>query len=267
MAKDNLDLPVCLVTKKGTNDYAMSEHGKRYASKCFDDIVVLDDNVSFIDNTKGFSDGRWQSRNLPYYNSMQTECYKYSPFDETILLDADYLVMSNNLNQCWGSALDFTVNYYSHNFGDGLGYRKTPMGHRGMNTIWSTCVYFRKSEYMDKFFDLVSYIKEHWQYYYSLYGVQTRLYRNDYVFTIAHHIMNGFVDSSGRDAMPVNGIHVLTDINDVHVMPNKNELVTYLEVPKEKGNYVLSNISGIDVHVQNKWAIMRISDRIREIYE
>lgn len=265
--KDNLGVPVCLVTTKGTHDYAVNKFGTEYTNKCFDEVITLDDEIDFIQNNKVYRDGRWKNKSLPYYNSMQTKCYEYTPFDETILLDADYLVFSDNLNNCWGSQLDFMVNYYSYDFGDEVGYKKTQLNDRGMNTLWSTCVYFRKSDYMDCFFDLVSYIKNHWKHYYSLYGIKTKLYRNDYVFTIAHHILNGYIDVSDKNQMPVNGIHVLNGINDVYAMSQKNELITFLEIPNEKGNYILGNISGIDVHIQNKWSIGRISDSIRRFYE
>ena len=59
--------------------------------------------------------------------------------------------------------------------------------------LWATVIIFRKSPKSKSVFDMVQYIKKHYQHFCSLYRIDFRNFRNDYAFSIAMHQLEGFV--------------------------------------------------------------------------
>ena len=43
-------------------------------------------------------------------NKSRGDVYSLSPYDENLVIDCDYFVMSNTLDQVWGSESDFMIN-------------------------------------------------------------------------------------------------------------------------------------------------------------
>ena len=61
--------------------------------------------------------------------------------------------------------------------------------------LWATVIVFKKTERVKKIFDMVKYIKQHYQYFCSLYRIDFRNFRNDYAFGIALHQLDGLVST------------------------------------------------------------------------
>ena len=59
----------------------------------------------------------------------------------------------------------------------------------------------------------------------------------------------------------------ISDPTHIHSIPGVNDIVLYSEKKTEKGKYILSRIRNNDVHVMNKWAINRFSDRLISLYK
>jgi hypothetical protein len=127
---------------------------------------------------------------VEWKNFGRHEAYAASPYEETIILDADYLIFDDSLLQLFGSNFDYLL--FNKNRYVNIGQQPSVMGPHSLPYIWATAVLFRKTPKSKMFFELVAKIKRNYDYYRLLYNVQEGNYRNDYAFAIAHYILNGF---------------------------------------------------------------------------
>ena len=109
MVQKNLGVPVTLVTDNGSLNWGNKSLGEELVNKCFENVIVK--KVQSFDNPRSFSDTRHTSKSLQFYNCNHWEAYELSPYDETLFIDADYLIMSSALNGCWGSNNDIMINH------------------------------------------------------------------------------------------------------------------------------------------------------------
>jgi hypothetical protein len=115
--------------------------------------------------------------------------YELSPYNETILLDTDYLVLDDSLLKLF--SIDFDYKLMHHNQTPAkLSYES--MGETSLPFIWATVVLFRKTERSKLFFKLIGRIQRNYSYYRALYNIREGNYRNDYAFAIANNILNGY---------------------------------------------------------------------------
>ena len=133
----------------------------------------------------------YQSK-VTWYNVGRTDAYTLSPWDQTLVLDADYVVCSNELATVLGSPQDFMCHRYAwdmtsiDNF-EGLNY----FGHNRMPMWWATVMMFRKSNMAQYIFDCMNMVRENWLHYKNLYHFPSGQYRNDYALSIALGIVSG----------------------------------------------------------------------------
>lgn len=254
MTKDQ----ITIVTDKHSHSWGMSSIAPllKKAAK----YLIVDTDFDFKHkNTRLFKDTTFNPKTLPFYNINRCDAYDLSPYDETILIDADYLVLSNNLNSCWGHNNELMMNW---EYNDIMTDRTNPELDRisplGITMYWATVVYFKKCTYAETFFNFVKHVKNNKGYYKDLYNFPGGVYRNDYSFSVAAHKISGYVDK-GVAQLPVK-LFKTFDSDDVHSAVSVNELILYLEKPRSPGDFILTRWSGLDIHVMNKWAINRVSD-------
>ena len=90
LIKEHLNLPVTLVTD--SSDWL----NKTYP----DDVALFDNIISSLDNTtqkKRFYDGSLHYELVPWKNSTRSNVYELTPYDETLVIDVDYILNSNYL--------------------------------------------------------------------------------------------------------------------------------------------------------------------------
>jgi len=255
---------ITVVTDSFSLAHAEKTLGKNLIKKAINNIVVSEkDKVFKSKNIRTYKDTSHCSKNLPFYNFNRCDAYDISPYDETLLIDADYLILSDTLNHCWGHNNDLMMNW---KWQDVMSERKYSgldrLNDMGITMYWATVVYFRKSDSSQSFFNCVQHVRNNPQFYKDLYQWDGKLYRNDYSFSIAAHMVSGFVDK-GIPQLPTT-LYKTFDTDDIHSVDNTNSLVLYLEKPKSPGDFILSRWTGVDLHVMNKWAINRISDQLLE---
>lgn len=236
--------------------------GKRLIKKAINNLIVVEKDKDFKEkNLRLYKDTSHTAKHLPFYNVNRCDAYDLSPYEETILVDVDYLILSDTLNHCWGHNNELMMNW---KYQDIMYERKDPTLSRlhdmGVTMYWATVVYFRKTEYVESFFNLVKHVRNNPQYYRDLYKWQGTLYRNDYSFSIAAHMMSGFVDK-GIPQLPTT-LYKSFDTDDVHSAVDNNTIIMYLEKPRAPGDFMLTKWQKVDLHVMNKWAINRISDKM-----
>lgn len=126
---------------------------------------------------------------VEWNNFGRHEAYTASPYDETIILDADYLIFDDSLTRLFSSSFDYLL--FDKNRYVNIEQQPSVMGPHSLPYVWATAVLFRKTEKSRLFFELVAKVKRNYDYYRLLYNVQEGNFRNDYAFAIANLILGG----------------------------------------------------------------------------
>ena len=129
---------------------------------------------------------------ITWHNTNRMDAYSLTPWDQTLLLDADYVVASDDLKKILDTDQDLLAHrsaydVTSQNDFSGLNY----FGSHRMPMWWATVIMFRKSQHARFVFESMSMIRDHWKHYVNIYKTGNSVYRNDHSLTIALGIVNG----------------------------------------------------------------------------
>lgn len=143
--------------------------------------------------------------------------YELSPFDETLVIDADYLVLDRNLIKIFETEWHYLLQRQARSINNEQ--VSSIMGAHSLPYVWATVFAFRRNTKSKIFFDLVRRIQANYHYYRELFLVESRTYRNDYAFAMADIIANGFcVPTVG---IPGTLLNVLQPIESITVKNNQ----------------------------------------------
>lgn len=255
---------ITIVTDSESYKASKESMGKLLDKACSEYIIIEKDEQFKKQNIRTYSDTTSIQKRLSFYNANRCDSYDISPYEETLIIDVDYLILSDALNSCWGHNNDLMLNY---DYRDVMPIRKMDQVDRlhpyGITMYWATVVYFRKGQYANGFFEIVKHVKDNKDYYRQLYKWPGNLYRNDYSFSIAAHMMAGFKDAA-LPQLPVT-LYKSFDSDDIYKVDDLNDMVLYLENTTSTGEFVLSRWKGVDIHIMNKWAINRVSEKFLEL--
>jgi len=249
-AKRYLDKPVTIVT----NDKKSLLELHPDSSTLFDKII---EGKDLTKQQKRFYDGSIVYRSMSWKNQLRVRSFDISPYKETLVIDADYLICSDVLNGCWGSPDDFLI--YKDSV-DLAVWRKPSefqvLSDKSIDFYWATVFYFRKTAATEIFFDYIKHIHENWTYFKLLFEFESSLFRNDHAFSIAIHYMNGLTDGDFAKNLP-GRMYYITD-RDI-LWEIKNDKMRFLVEKQESlGCYTLIKTQGLDVHVMNKQSLIRM---------
>ena len=257
-AKANLQVPVSLVVDKFTVEWMQTSNIYNLSQEIFDKIIEIEKPVT--QNTRVLNDG-YTSKTVPFVNSNRASVWNLTPYDRTLLIDSDFLIMSNRLDEYW--KVDSSV-ILSPSMKDVRGDRKgildSWVSETGIPLYWATTVMFTKNNESKIFFDLVDVIRTNYNYFADLFRFNPKQYRNDISFSIAKHMLNGF-ENRGEDLPP---ILTLLDKDLIHSI-DKNQLRVYLNDNMSEDHVVITSIKDLDVHVMNKQSIIRNAKEFLEI--
>ena len=162
--KRHLDVPVCLVADEGALPWLRENHPAKLLDRAFDHVVYGDSNQRI--GERRFCDTRSTTHVLPWYNATRSDSYALTPFDETLLIDADYLILDDTLNLVWGSSNEVLINRdivpLDHS---PVPTREAWLEDTGIQLCWATCMYFRKSLLAEMLFDMVRHVRQNYDYY------------------------------------------------------------------------------------------------------
>lgn len=252
----------------GFDEIALITDTKTYESYSanidhFFDRVIIVDNTE-VTSTRLFKDTAAVSIPAAFNNTDRGSLCELSPYDETLVIDSDYMVMSNALDKVWGSKNDFMINRkfidVSGTFNSNVMY----VDDFSIPLSWATVFYFRKSDFSKTLFDLVEHIKNNYKYYATLYNFSPNLFRNDYVFSLALHILNGGVAHDTPD-LPIPYLMHSFSTDDIYQIKSANEIILYTTKKDNYNEFVLAKFKDVDVHVMNKAAILRHADEAKKI--
>lgn len=255
--KKHLNINVALATDNV--EYLVSTYP--FYKKYIDDVVELEPYQTA--QRKHFYDGIYSQRTLPWKNHYRIHSYNITPYDETIVMDTDYIVTNSVLLNCFKSNEDFLI---YKNYKDVNPTRNEPsfkrVSDRSIDMVWATVFYFKKSEISKFYFDLINHIHDNWSFYRLIYQIPNVNFRNDYAFSIAIHMLNGFQSSDWPKNMP--GEFWITTDADI-LLDFKDDVFKFLlDNTKDRGQFYAGNIQGSSVHVMNKFSLNRVVDKVLE---
>jgi hypothetical protein len=171
----HLRLPVAVVT----NELPPDEYK-------FEQIILAKATGS---HTRKFTD---LPETVTWYNGNRADAYTLSPWSQTLVLDADYVVASNQLKVLLNIDQDFVAHQTAYDVTDDPMFAENNyFGRNRMPMSWATVMMFRRSKHAKMIFDCMTMIKQNWDHYRGLYGVNKGTYRNDYALSIALNITSG----------------------------------------------------------------------------
>jgi hypothetical protein len=249
LAKRYLNVSVSLAADRHTLDWMNSNKDLQIAERVFDHIIEIPHKNE--NNFRILHDGE-SHKKIPFLNADRFTAYDITPYEKTLLIDSDFLIFSNQLNEYWSMNAPVMVSSGIIDIkGDRLRILDKKVSDTGIDMLWATTVMFDKSQESKCFFNTVNLIKENYRHYSDLYRFDHKSYRNDIAFSLALHMLNGF----SLDSVPMlPKIVTFFDTDEiVSIIGNK---ITFL-LDQE----FLASISDQDFHAMNKQSILRNSEK------
>jgi len=202
-----LDLPTTVVTDNPVT-----------FENCFDNVIIID-KPNY--GTRVFSD--YDAR-VNWYNFNRYKAYELSPYDRTLLLDADYIVSSNDLKKLFDTNNSFLCHRNAFNLVDESLTVSNYFGLFNMPMFWATVVYFKKDIVAKSIFDSMKMIQNNYEHYSNLYQFTKHPYRNDYALSIALNINSGHFINSKEYTIPWDLASVVPENKIVKINENSFEV-------------------------------------------
>lgn len=259
-AKKILNLPVSLVTDRSTMNWAVESKKDQELYHIFDKIIFSEDY--FVDSSRKLYDGLDHKEDVPFLNGNRYSAWDLTPYDHTLLIDSDYLVMSDSLNEYWHIDCDFMISSAADDItpDSRLGYNDRYISEVGIKMRWATTIMFRKTAASKIIFDTVEFIRKNYVYFADLYRFDHRVFRNDIAFSIALHMTSGHKDSDQIFLPPIP-----TTISKDVLVEVKNKKLFFLISSIYENSYSLCSIDNHDIHVMNKQSLIRNKNKLMEM--
>jgi hypothetical protein len=166
-----LNLPVTVVTDKDS---------VRESDYQFDKTIIT---VPDKNNKRDW--GQW-------INKGRYKAYEFSPYDETLLLDTDYMVNSDKLLKTF----DFSKDFCCHDHTEFFMQPNLPqemLSPYSFETLWATVVMFKRTKKSEQIFESLKMIQDNFEHYANIHGFISTTFRNDYALTLALRLVNGHI--------------------------------------------------------------------------
>jgi len=224
----HLNLPVAIVTD---NPEAALQHK-------FEHIVVTAPDTG---GSRHFAD---YGTTVTWHNAGRINAYELSPFDQTLVLDADYVVASDRLLKVLAIPQQFAA--FKDAFEPSSMTNLETFGEYKMPMWWATMMMFRRGTVSQYIFDSMQMIRNNWQHYRDLYGIHQSNYRNDYALSIALGLVAGANQSVHEIFWPM--VNVMPDHGLTCVEQDHYE-ITYTNT---EGRLKTLSWAGLDFHAMCK---------------
>jgi hypothetical protein len=245
LANRHLNLPVSVITDTETViDFSDTE-----SKSIFDKIIVIDKPTQY--NPRYI----YNQRITDFLNGSRSQIWNLTPYDHTLMIDSDFLIFSDRLNQYWDLDLDFLI------CGAMLDPVPSRIGKADINISdiapslrWATNMMFKKSQFSKTLFNLVDHIRENYSYYSDIYSFDDSQYRNDVAFSIAEHMVHGFIQP--KICLPP---CYMTSTSDEILNVGNNSLSIKINDAQKT---MISTFENTDVHVMNKLEIIKFKKEL-----
>ena len=255
LARARMNVPITLITDSASEKYVQPYQNS------FDNVVVAEELAN--DGHKHrykMTDGNtgWAK----YSNHTRSQLWELSPYDHTLAIDSDYMILDDAFSDVWNSEHSFMMNRKIVNIADPDNHGI----HRVGNTIpmyWATVMFFKRNEDTERFFSVLNYVRDNFAYYSRIFNYSTRLYRNDFAYSVANHLMSACVSESYPWVSPFTRDRLFFGM-DSHYVTDVNEDGLHFSW-MEKDTALSASISS-SVHIMNKMSLMDNLDQINEYH-
>jgi len=220
-----------------------------YKSPVFDKIIT---NTNTKSSKRYFDD---RKSVVEWRNSGRCCAYDLSPYDQTLLLDVDYIVASDQLQTVLDTSYEFICPDSAIEVSGTKGDNPT-FGKFNMKMFWATVIMFRKTKQSRIIFELIKMIENNFGHYANLYGFPETLYRNDYALSIALSIVSGHLETKNH-SMPWPMINIHPE-HDVKKIDTDCFEVTYKKTTRTREKLMRNKIKNQDIHVMGKSSLEKI---------
>jgi len=255
------DFRATIVTDKRSIEFLDKKNEKLF-EKCFENILFEEEIQKRSKLGRRIENNNSARRN--WYNTTRTNAFMDSKYEQTILIDADYIFQNNKTNMLWNSQIPIRINK------DIIPLTNTKFGQEmvGNFTIpmyWATLVYFDRSDFSKHFFNLINHIQENYEYYCILYQIHDQTYRNDHTFSIALHMMNGFRPLGPEYELPFQ--YIMTSRKDIIHQLNVGSTRFLVWTDDWRSPWHYLNLKDISYHCLNKKTLVELYDTFIDFYD
>ncbi len=244
-----MNLPTSIVTSTELTDEQKS---------CFDKVIVHAINENKTTN-KRHHDGDMYNKITRFYNYNRADAYDISPYEQTLVMDTDFIISNDILNNCFLQQKDLLLYNDATHVGIHNGTSEFKrISDTSVDFYWATVFFFKKTTETKIFFDLIKHISKNYMHYRSMYQFRTTVFRNDFAFSIAIHIMNGY--QAGEFVGKLPGTKFFSIDKDVLIDIVDDEIKILVQKQSRLGEYTAVNLKGSNCHVMNKFSLERIID-------
>jgi hypothetical protein len=250
LIRRHLDLPVAVITDSATADHT------DFSS--FDQVIIDDSPGS---NSRRF-ELTGQSIKTSWLNGSRPQAYDLSPFDQTLLIDADYMIFSDRLNLLFDTDLEFGVFARSHDItGQNVFRDCARVAAYSLPMSWATVIYFTRNTFAQSVFDMMRRVQDHYDYYSLLYRFPMRPYRNDYALSVALNTLSGYGHSS-RYHIPWSCATLTTQAEIIDYDASRGLKYRYTRRDGNRSYPCVARVNHTDLHVMDKRSILNFYDEI-----
>jgi len=210
------------------------------------------DNVFIVESSSGGTrkyDHMNADSSAEWKNIGRCNAYDLTPYDQTLVIDTDYMVNSNQLAVLFDLDYDFLCHREVLDVTNRRNFaRDTRFGDVEFPMWWATVTYFRKSDLANQIFSVWKMVQDNWYHYSRLYKFSQDLFRNDYAVSIALATVYGHQLNIPSIPWPL-----FTAFYDVYMNQVNDDCfkLNYVRIGEKQlhQNLILDNC---DLHVMNK---------------
>lgn len=222
-----LDIPVAVVT----NDPG---------AQGFDRVIVAQPSTG---GTRHFED---HGQRVSWHNASRVDAYDLSPWDRTLLLDADYVINSSDLALLLAYDLDIMLHDRALDVTGRSMHGHATYGRHALPMSWATVMTWRRSAMAGYVFGMMQMIRDNWSHYRELYGINQATYRNDYAVSMALQLVNGC--TTHVSAIPWSLWSVMPD-TELEQVSDTDWRCTWCT---SQGAFRATGFNGLDFHAMGK---------------
>lgn len=239
LAIKNLSVPITVITDKKTANHL--------DKTLFDNTIEIENNRT--NNYRSLKLGD-SFQKISFFNQTRHRALDLTPYDKTLLLDIDFLVLTDTLNKFWEIDQDFMIAPRAKFIADVNDvFLESHLSQRSIPMSWATTIMYNRNQTSKLIFNLVDHIRENYNFYSDAYGFSNSTFRNDKAFSIAAHIVN---NCSVKENYCLPTILTATDQDEILSIDSKG--IIFCSERLKKRSLIKINT---DIHVMNKYSLIK----------
>lgn len=243
----NLNIPVALITD---TEVSYPE---------FEKVIVVPRGNNNVRTTVMGS----THQTMSWFNLGRTDVYDLTPWDRTLVIDADLFVMTDALKSHISADFDFAIAKDIHMPNDGnTGFAS--LSNQKIAHMWATIMIFNKSQQARSIFAMAKHVIKHYKTYAKIYDFEPRYIRNDYAFSIACHLLGGYgMYDFGLRNYAMTNVYFHNKINEIRT--NGQFVIEYSKLYKGEPRQYVARMGLSDTHFLNKLSLMEHIEELEQL--